>query len=670
VLPRSTFCGSMQKGVAKAILLTRAFTLRRPLDWRAKGEATSGGIMWVARVLIFVVLLCLGMGSGFYYGHVQGSRIVKGVLQVSAARSALQYFGVVRPDLDMTQLEPSRFVRQTKANKKVLVFVHGVTGTASETWARDARAYWPDIAKEDGRLSEYDIFVVSYYSPQQTNAPNIFQLSDLLNKDLEAHKIYPTETLPSQYEEVVFVCHSMANLVVRTSMVIKALPETSSTQIPLIISIASPSEGSSLADLAKDTLPNPQFKDMASIEANSFLQFLNAVWERRAFDTEIACAYELRNHPSFRGRVVEEKSATAVCSRPDPKPIDEDHERIVKPNDSTHPVHTWLVEEVRRKTGQKGWELPRWSNNEVVVGGKDYLESNIHAAMIKVMLKSHLPHLSVTAQYGMGHASRLFTALKDREIDIYPEYDGSLLREYLRIGLDNPTHTTTPLDAVGVNKELKKTPQTWNMVFFPDFGFENPYVLVMLRSKARELRLINRAGVVTLSDLATVSEKDLILLGDQEFPFRKEWQELQKAYKLKFKDYSIGRHSDIYLPLKASKGESPGLVGVGFGTDFALNRDDSDFITIEDDKRIFPYYRPAALAHRLVLRKFKTEGSTKGIEEVLSQLADVVEDTREMSALLQEAGVLVTHRTGLTEQEKTDLEGVAAAFLKKKGRIP
>src|SRR5262249_54932994 len=155
------------------------------------------------------------------------------------------------------------------------------------------------------------------------------------------------------------------------------------------------------------------------------------------------------------------------------------------------PTHQWMVDEIQKPVAKRGWELDRWTRSEIVIGGKDYLESNIHAAMMALVIEAERPDIKVLRQYNMGHASRLHSALRDHTIDIYPEYDGSLLYEYLNRPLGGELED---LDPDAVNRELQKTTQTLNMRYFPHFGFDNPYVFVMLRSTAEALGILKSDG--------------------------------------------------------------------------------------------------------------------------------------------------------------------------------
>jgi hypothetical protein len=449
---------------------------------------------WLASV---VVLPLIFVGGWLYGPDVvpHGIQLVRATVCPSTpgAPWLLAFSGVCAElGTDADSPEDGKFFWRSGSNRKALVFVHGVTGTATGTWTYSDGAHsasWPDIIKSDKRLQDYDIYVASYFTPQLNIGPTIAEIAQAVRKDLEKAQILPDAkdtSGKSRYEEVIFICHSMGNLVIRTMMILNPPPHDPVVRMPLIPSLASPSAGSVLVDLVAGS-QNPTFKEMAKFETNSFLQLLNEVFKQASFDTEIACAYEEKAMPVLERKVVEMRSAIAVCTRDDARGFAEDHISIVKPSGIDHPVHKWAVEQIQRERKKAAWVLDRWVNNEIFVGGKDFPESNMHAAMIKLVLmadpKLSRQGLKVTMKYDMGHASRVFSSLVNRGIDIYPEYDGSLLYEYLRKPLPgDPTSAemSKPLprgNTEAVNLELQKGVQTLNMRYFNHFGFNDPYVL-------------------------------------------------------------------------------------------------------------------------------------------------------------------------------------------------
>ena len=555
-----------------------------------------------------------------------------------------------------------------------MVFVHGVTGTASETWlytGPEGKIYWPDIVKDDDRLKGYDIFVASYYTPQADIGPTINDIAQALRKNLEDNKIFPDSKDPRSspnYDEIIFVAHSMGNLVLRNMLILYPPPRDASFRMPLILSLASPSAGSALAELGERFSLNPTFREMAKFETNSFLQLLNQVFKRSGVDTEIACAYEQKIDSRLNRKVVEQDSATAVCTRKDVTGFVEDHVSIVKPSGPKHPLHVWLVDHILRQGARPGWVLDRWADNEIVIGGKDYAESNLQAAMFALLLRDNRDlkarGVKIKVRYDYGHASRIHSALVNRVIDIYPEYDGSLLFEYLRKPLPgdpSAPETSLPMkagDVDNLNLELQKGLQTINMQYVPHLGFDNPYVLVMKRAKAQQLGFLDD-GNVTMSELVGSASRDLILVTDQEFLFRNEWSALKERYDLTMMKTELAKHDELYAKVSKGHPNGAGFVAVGFGSDAEL--DDPDYVRIEDDRRVLPSYYVAPLVDKLVLRYFPP------IEESLRRLAGIL-TLKEMSVLIKEYETSRANQGGASGNEL--YEGVARVFLQKKGLLP
>jgi glycine betaine/choline ABC-type transport system substrate-binding protein len=568
----------------------------------------------------------------------------------------------------------SDFYRVNESNKKVLVFVHGVIGSAQETWSNQKQhTYWPEIVADDERFDEYDIFIVSYYTPFTQLSPNIYQLANELNTILFDNGIYTQpETIESSYDEVVFVGHSMGNLVIRTSMIVSP-EDTHKQMIPLILSIAAPSMGSNAAEFIDTFSDNPSFNDMAKVQQNSFLSLMNKTWLAKRFDTEIACAYEKQATKGIK--IVEKYSAIEVCTRPvdDKCGINADHENIVKPSSQSSAIHKWLWRELSAHRNKKGWELERWSE-EIILAGKDYLESNIHMAMMALVIEEEFNKheeikVKVTRKYEAGNGMRLQSELKNENIDMYAEYSGSLLFAYLGVDPVNLSnefkndrskiesfHTLHHL-----NKELRNA--DFNMEFYPQFGFNSPFKLVMLKHQADEMGLLKN-GRVKMSEFA-VKSSVFELGGGTGYFYRSDgFQGLNRFYKnynMNFSNTRYIKHIRVYEELLKSKSSATPLTIIGYATDHELT-EDSRFVVIEDDKGFNLIHRPGPLAHRFLGVKFPE------IRAALSKLEGIVNET-EMISLLKEGNKIWNDKTLSRDVNKKGarIEAMVKVYLQKKG---
>lgn len=241
---------------------------------------------------------------------------------------------------------PSEYIRNTtnhsSPGKSIIVFVHGVAGDVNKTWKNSqADGSWPDIVKQDCQMDKFDIFSVSYYSPLLKQAPAIPELATKLIFELESNKIL------DNYDNIVFVGHSMGNLVVRHA--IWNTRRFDNIINIFLVSLGAPSHGSSLANIAKLISDNPQFKNMVEIDYNAYLQTLYQMWQNDKKDIEIACAYEGKDYSGI-GRIVTQGSATAICARHESIiSITADHVDMVKPESVSDDIHKWLKLEVSKK---------------------------------------------------------------------------------------------------------------------------------------------------------------------------------------------------------------------------------------------------------------------------------------------------------------------------------
>src|SRR5258705_9685610 len=59
--------------------------------------------------------------------------------------------------------ENSRYIRNEEKSKTVIVFVHGWTGDAVQTWTNPKTgAYWPELLRTDPAFAGINIFVLEY----------------------------------------------------------------------------------------------------------------------------------------------------------------------------------------------------------------------------------------------------------------------------------------------------------------------------------------------------------------------------------------------------------------------------------------------------------------------------------------------------------------------------
>lgn len=172
--------------------------------------------------------------------------------------------------------------------------------------------------------------------------------------------------------------------------------------------------------------------------------------------------------------------------------------------------------------------------------------------------------LEATHRRGLGGTHLLWEALLRGEIDLYPEYTGTLERELLDQGEQLPDL------GLGVSAPL---------------GFSNPYALGIRRERARQL------GLRKISQLVQLPELSLGM--GHEFLQRKDgWNLLQRGYDLPQRRIYTFKRNEAFSALKAGHLD---LLEV-FATDPEVRR--QRLLLLEDDRRLFPSYQ-AVILYRL-----------------------------------------------------------------------
>ncbi|MBR0814887.1 alpha/beta hydrolase [Bradyrhizobium diazoefficiens] len=230
------------------------------------------------------------------------------------------FFCVVQFVTSSAYAEP-RFVRQTPGTTSVIVFIHGVLGNGSTSWKNENGKDWPSMLTEDTAFRGYDIFVHDYPT---TLAGSSFSISELAEN---ARLIFEAQGV-SDYQDIVFVAHSMGGLVLRAYL-LRYRPVAEKTR--LIYFFSTPSTGSEIASLAGLFSSSPQLFAMKPMDRNAtgYLSDLLRDWLAADLKIPSFCAYE--KQPTYGVMVVTLASASNLCNKR-LDPVQADHINIVKPS--------------------------------------------------------------------------------------------------------------------------------------------------------------------------------------------------------------------------------------------------------------------------------------------------------------------------------------------------
>ena len=293
-------------------------------------------------------------------------------------------------------------------NRKVaVVFVHGIFGDAMGTWTNANGQTFFKFLHDTPNLGEnVDIYAFGFTSNMlESGSLKIGEAAVKLHEYLQFSGA-------SNYEQIVFVAHSMGGLITMRELI--SHPEIA-RKVPLLVFYATPHEGSQITNIAEHVVRNPAIKQMFPVDGNDYLQQLNEDWVRVRSGVPtptMVCAYETK--PVGPSRIVPWASSTRNCDTVAAAIENSNHMTIVKPDAADHPSVVLLVNALRNhvlpRMDPAAWDTPdfqpeqdRWTyelkdingKNGVVIGnrgaiGQPYLIELVDAADM-VMSPEQMP---------------------------------------------------------------------------------------------------------------------------------------------------------------------------------------------------------------------------------------------------------------------------------------
>ena len=200
---------------------------------------------------------------------------------------------------------------------------------------------------------------------------------------------------------------------------------------------------------------------------------------------------------------------------------------------------------------------------QVRIGSKKFTESVILGELLR--LSAEAARLDVVHYREFGGTRIVFDALAAGEIDVYPEYTGTITAEIFagrNVDGEDAIGDLLREKGIGISKSL---------------GFSNTYALALTRKRAGEL------GIARVSDLKRLPELRLALT--HEFLDRGDgWPALKRHYDLQQSDVVGVDHDVAYRQLLAGEID---IIDV-YSTDAMIRR--GDLVLLEDDQQFFPRY--------------------------------------------------------------------------------
>ncbi len=209
------------------------------------------------------------------------------------------------------------------------------------------------------------------------------------------------------------------------------------------------------------------------------------------------------------------------------------------------------------------------STETVRVASKRFTESYIVGEILRLTMA---PVAQVRHLRGLGNTSIVFQALLAGEVDLYPEYSGTLETEILKL--------PQPASAQAVQAALARQ----GLTIAQRLGYDNGYAIAMREAVAQKL------GIETLDDLARHPELRLGL--SHEFIGRADgWPGLAQAYGLRQQPTGLD-HGLAYQALEQGKIDAMDV----YGTDARIQS--LGLRLLADDRHYFPRYDAIVIARQ------------------------------------------------------------------------
>lgn len=241
------------------------------------------------------------------------------------------------------------------------------------------------------------------------------------------------------------------------------------------------------------------------------------------------------------------------------------------------------------------------SEKEIVIGGKLGSEPEILINMYKLLIEEETDH-SVELKPGLGKTSFVFNALKNGDIDIYPEFTGTAISEFLK----ETAVSTNRLEVYQQAKEGMK--KQFSMDMLQPMDYNNTYALAVPEQLAKE------NNIKSISDLKSI--ESMLKAGfTLEFSDREDgYKGIQKLYGLNIPNLIT---MEPKLRYRTIKDGGINLVDA-YSTDSELQQ--YNLIVLEDDKNLFPPYQGAPLLRAETAEKYPE------IVQALNKLAGKIND--------------------------------------------
>ena len=257
--------------------------------------------------------------------------------------------------------------------------------------------------------------------------------------------------------------------------------------------------------------------------------------------------------------------------------------------------------------------LPKPEKENLVIAGKLGPEPEILANMYKILIEENTD-MTVTVKPNFGKTTFLYEALKKGDIDIYPEFTGTVTESLLK-----PAPQVNHDPEVVYQAARDGIKQQDDLALLKPMAYENTYAVAVPKKIAQEY------GLKTISDLKKVE-------GQLKAGFTLEFNDREDGNKGLQKVYGLHLQVSTMEPAIRYQAIQSGEIQItdAYSTDAELAR--YDLVVLEDDKQLFPPYQGAPLMKEALLKKHPE------LEGILNKLAGKITE-KQMSQMNYQVGV-------------------------------
>lgn len=217
----------------------------------------------------------------------------------------------------------------------------------------------------------------------------------------------------------------------------------------------------------------------------------------------------------------------------------------------------------------------------ITIAGKLGSEPDILINLYQQLIEAEDPEANVILKPNFGKTSFLFSALEHQQVDIYPEFSGTVLESLVTVPKALKDQKLDQKETY--NEAGKLLNEQFSMRFLPPMVYENTYALAVKKDFAE------KNDLKKISDLAKIQSE--VKAGfTLEFIDRSDgYQGIKENYHLSFPSVQSMEPALRYQAI------NNGNVNVidAYSTDSEIKQ--YDLVTLADDRNLFPPYQGAPL---------------------------------------------------------------------------